>query len=116
MHEHITDRVVDAALEVHRALGPGHAESTYARCFGHELTLAKIPHRRRLSIPITYKGVAVGESHIVDFLVDDAVVVELRALDEARLLASLRLMKRRVGFIFDFNVPALRSGILRRVL
>jgi GxxExxY protein len=114
--ESISDRVIDAALEVHRALGPGHAESTYARCLSHELALRKIAHRRRVSVPITYKGVAVGENHVIDFVVDDSLVVELRPLDEVRLLASLRLMKCRVGFIFDFNVPALRSGILRRVI
>ena len=118
----ITDGVIGAAIEVHRALGLGLLESAYVQCLCHELHLRNLPFRRELSLPVSYKGLKLDCGYRVDMLVADAVLVEVKAVErlgpvhEAQLLTYLRLGGWKIGLLVNFNVPVLRDGIVRRVL
>src|SRR5262249_55982000 len=111
-----------AAIEVHRILGPGLLESIYQRALCHELTLRGVRHLPQQPVPVTYKGAALGNDLIMDLLVDDELVVELKAVDrlepihEAQLLTYLRLSGRRLGLLINFNVRLLKDGVRRRIL
>ena len=119
--EDTTGRIIGAAIEVHRALGPGLLESAYQRCLRHELTLRRIPFRYQLALPVTYKGEKIDCSYRIDFVIDD-VVVEIKsvaALDpihEAQLLTYMKLGQWRLGLLINFNVPVLSRGIRRLIL
>jgi GxxExxY protein len=118
----VTEGVIGAAIEVHRALGPGLLESAYVQCLCCELTLRNLPFRLELPLPVLYKGLKLDCGYRVDLLVADTVVVEVKAVErlapvhEAQLLTYLRLGGWKVGLLINFNVPVLRDGIVRRVL
>lgn len=118
----VTGTVIGAAIEVHRALGPGLLESAYEECLCRELSLRKIPFERQRSLPVKYKGVALDCGYRLDLLVADQVVVEVKAVEkllpihEAQLLTYLRLGGWKVGLLLNFNVPVLKQGIRRLVL
>ena len=118
----ITEAVIGAAIEVHRALGPGLLESAYTQCLYYELTLRKLPFETEVPLPVVYKGLKLDCGYRVDLVVAGAVVVEDKAgarftpVDEAQLLTYLRLGGWKVGLLINFNVPVLRDGIMRRVL
>ena len=116
-----TEPIIGAAIEVHKQLGPGLLESTYEECLCHELHLRGIQFQRQLDLPVIYKGLKLNCGYRIDLLVDDTVVVELKALEqilpvhEAQLLTYLRLTQKSVGLLINFNVPLLKDGIRRRV-
>ncbi len=118
----ITERVIGAAIEVHRALGPGLLESAYEECLAHELALGGVTFDRQRPLPVEYKGVMLDCEYRLDLLVENTVVVEIKAVSEiepvheAQLLTYLRLGGWRVGLLINFNVPVLKNGIRRRVL
>lgn len=118
----ITEEVIGAAIEVHRALGPGLLESAYCQCLCYELRLRKLPFRLESPLPVIYKGLRFNCGYRLDLLVADEVVVEVKAIErlapvhEAQLLTYLRLGGWKVGLLINFNVPLLRDGIVRRVL
>jgi GxxExxY protein len=118
----VTGTVIGAAIEVHRALGPGLLESAYEECLCRELSLRKIPFERQRSLPVKYKGVSLDCGYRLDLLVADQVVVEVKAVEkllpihEAQLLTYLRLGGWKAGLLLNFNVPALKRGIRRLVL
>ncbi len=118
----ITEAIIGAAIEVHRALGPGLLESAYEECLCRELGLRRIPFERQRLLPVEYKGLSLDCGYRLDLLVADAVVVEIKAVEnllpihEAQLLTYLRLGGWKVGLIINFNVPVLKRGIRRRVL
>jgi GxxExxY protein len=118
----LTHRVIGAAMEVHRHMGPGLLESVYQRCLEHELTLQGIAFRPQARLPLVYKGLALGEDFVIDIYSPDNLVVELKAVEkllpihEAQLLTYLRLSKTRVGLLINFNVSVLKEGIKRMVL
>jgi GxxExxY protein len=118
----ITEAIIGAAIEVHRALGPGLLESAYEECLCRELSLRHIPFERQRLLPVEYKGLSLDCGYRLDLLIADAVVVEIKAVEnllpihEARLLTYLRLGGWKVGLIINFNVPVLKRGIRRRVL
>lgn len=118
----LTQEIIGAAIEVHRTLGPGLLESAYELALCHEFRLRSIPFRRQVELPVSYKGVSLGPSLRMDLVVRDAVVVEVKAVEErspvhaSQLLTYLRLSGYRVGLLINFNVPVLKTGILRRVL
>ena len=120
--EELTANVIGAAMEVHRALGPGLLESTYEECMARELQLSGLRFERQVALPVAYKGVKLDCGYRLDFVVDQAVVLELKAVDtlrpihEAQLLTYLRLGGWTVGLLINFNVPVLRNGIKRVVL
>ena len=122
LHKELSDQIIGAAIEVHRELGPGLLESTYQACLAHELSLRGIPFVSQLDLPLTYKGVQPDVGYRIDLLVDDKIIVELKAVErvtpihEAQLLTYLRLLKKPVGLLLNFSVPVLRDGITRRVL
>lgn len=110
--------VVDAALEVHRYLGPGYLESIYEEALAVELTLRDLPFSRQIPIPVQYKGQPVGQGRL-DFLLDEALVVELKAVDallpvhKAQVISYLKATRRQLGLLINFNVAALSQGIQR---
>ena len=113
--------VVDAAMQVHSALGPGLLEGAYEACLAHELRLRGFHVATQLPLPITYKGVEIKLGYRADLLVDNAVLVELKAvrklvpLHEAQLLSYLKLSGHRVGLLTNFHVVHLKDGIKRLV-
>ena len=118
----LTGKIIGAAIEVHRALGPGLLESAYHACLAHELSLRGLSFQHEKPVPVEYKGVGLDCGYRLDFLVGDKVVVELKAVDaihpvhEAQILTYLKLTGCRVGLIINFNVPVLKDGIKRMVL
>ena len=117
----ITERIIGAAIEVHRVLGPGLLESVYEECLCYELSKAELKFRRQLDLPICYKEVKLESGLRIDLLVEDAVVVELKSVEflhpvfQAQLLTQLRLTGKRIGLLLNFNVPVLKKGIVRMV-
>jgi GxxExxY protein len=118
----LTGEIIGAAISVHRELGPGLLESVYQACMCRELGLRQIPFRSQVEVPVEYKACRLDCGYRIDIVVDDRVLVELKsveslsAIHESQLLTYLRLSKIRVGLLINFNVPALRQGIVRRVL
>jgi GxxExxY protein len=118
----ITEQLIAAAIEVHRALGPGLLESSYQICMAHECTLRKIPFEQQVPIKIAYKGIDLDGGYRIDFIIEKKVILELKAIEEvlpvheAQLLTYLKLTGIRVGLLINFNVPLLKNGIYRRVL
>lgn len=117
-----TGAIIAAAIEAHRALGPGLLESVYEECLCCELELRGIPFARQVPIPVEYKGVRSECGYRIDLLVQDEVVVEIKAVEaihpvhEAQLLTYMKLSGKRVGLLINFCVPVLKDGIVRRVL
>lgn len=118
----ITEAIIGAAIEVHRALGPGLLESAYEECLCRELKLRQIPFERQRELPVTYKGLELDCGYRLDLLVGNTVVIEIKAVDdlhpihEAQLLTYLKLGGWKTGLLINFNVPVLKHGIRRRVL
>ncbi len=118
----LTEEIIGAAIEVHKALGPGLLESSYEQCLSHELKLRGVPFQRQVSLPVEYKGVTLHSGYRLDMLVDKKVVVELKAVErferihEAQVLTYLKLGGWTVGLLINFNVPILKTGIKRVVL
>ena len=120
--DELSRKVIGAAIEVHRHLGPGLLENAYEECLCRELELRGIPFQRQHPIDIEYKGIIIEAAYRVDVLVADLVVIELKSVErlepihDAQLLTYLRLYKRWLGLLLNFNVPVLKDGIQRRVL
>jgi GxxExxY protein len=118
----LTEKIIGAAMEVHTALGPGLLESTYEECLAREMQLSGLAFERQVPLPVAYKGVKLDCGYRLDFLVERAVILELKATDmlrpihEAQVLTYLRLGGWTVGLLMNFNVPVLRNGIKRIVL
>jgi GxxExxY protein len=118
----LTRDIIGAASEVHRALGPGLLESSYAPCLRRELTLRGIPYRAEQTVRIEYKGVVLDPAYRVDLIVEDAVVVELKSVDrlisvhDAQVLTYMRLTSCPAGLLINFNVPKLVDGVKRLIL
>ena len=117
-----TDAIIGAAVEVHRALGPGLLESTYEMCLCHELNTREIPFERQVPIPVEYKGVKLDCGYRADVIVDSRILVEIKAIDallpihDAQLLTYLKLGGWKIGLLINFNVELLKHGLRRRVL
>ncbi|MEX2310381.1 MAG: GxxExxY protein [Pirellulales bacterium] len=120
--EDLTSQIIGAAIEVHRELGPGLLESAYEECFCHELNTRAISFRRQVPFPVAYKRVRLDCGYRADLIVDNRVVVELKAIDQltdlhkAQLLTYLRITRLKVGLLFNFNVEVLKNGLVRLVL
>ncbi len=122
MHENdIGERLIGCAIKVHRTLGPGLLESAYEACLGYELQKAELRFRRQVGLPIEYDGLKIDAGYRLDFLIEDKVVAELKSIERlapihaAQLLTYLRLGDFKLGYVFNFNVIELRSGIKRVV-
>ena len=118
----LSEVVIGSAIEVHRYLGPGLLESCYHSCLCRELDLRAIPYRSKVALPIEYKGVPVARGYVVDLLIADALIVELKAVDKllpvhcAQLMTYMRLLKLSAGLLMNFNVPLLPKGLHRILL
>ncbi len=118
----LTDKIIGAALEVHRTLGPGLLESAYAICLAHELMLREVPFEKEKPLPVRYKDILLDCGYRLDFLIDGKVIIELKSVDQlapihtAQLMTYMRLTGCRVGLLMNFNVEKLRDGIVRRVI
>jgi GxxExxY protein len=121
-HQDLTEKIIGAAIEVHRALGPGLLESIYQTCLAHEMALRGLRFEKEKPLPVEYKGVKLESGYRLDFVVDGKVVVELKAVDsihdvhKAQLLTYLKLTGCKVGLLLNFNSAVLKDGIERLVL
>ena len=117
----LTDKIIGAAIEVHRHLGPGLLESAYAECLCYELSQLGLRFQREVQLPISYKGIKLESVYKMDLLVEDTVVVELKATEDtppihaAQLLTYLKSSNRQVGLLINFNVMVLKNGLKRVV-
>ena len=120
-HETLTESIIGAAIEVHRELGPGLMESAYEECLCHELSLRRLSFQRQVPLPVHYKKVNLDCGYRMDLVVENTVIVELKAVEtlqpvhEAQLITYLKLSTKPVGLLINFNVPVLKDGIVRRV-
>jgi GxxExxY protein len=118
----LSEKIIGAAIEVHRYWGPGLYEEIYERSLCREFRIRNIPFENQPQVPLEYKGERVGENLRLDLWVDRKVVVEAKAVSEllpiheAQLLTYMRLTKSRVGLLINFNVLVLKDGIRRFVL
>lgn len=117
-----TNAVIGAAIEVHRTIGPGVLESTYHKCLRRELSLRGIPFKSEVKLPLEYKGVILNQAYVIDLLVNEAVVVELKCVSkllpihECQLLTYMRLRGLEAGLLINFKVPLLKDGLKRFLL
>jgi GxxExxY protein len=122
MHENeISKKIISAAIEVHRVLGPGLLESVYEDAVCHELYLRNLRFVRQLGVPILYKKIKLGTDLRLDLMIEEKVIVDLKAkdaitpIDKLKLLTYLRLSNRHLGLIINFHVNILHKGINRIV-
>lgn len=120
--ERIGKEIVDCAYKVHVKLGPGLLEKIYETCFCHELRKKNLKVLSQIRVPIKYDGLTFDEGFRIDVLVEDKVICELKAVNEmnpvyeAQLLTHLKLTKKRLGYLINFNVPLIKNGIKRIIL
>jgi GxxExxY protein len=119
MHVLLTEQIIGAAIEVHRAIGPGLLESTYEECLDRELRESGLVVSRQLVVPLTYKGKPLASTYRLDLIVDNRVIVEVKAVEKlarvhlAQMLSYLQHTGLRVGLILNFNSVILSDGIHR---
>jgi GxxExxY protein len=120
--EWLGKQIVDIAFHIHKALGPGLLESVYETCFCYELNKRKIPFITQKKVPIFYDNIEFAEGLRLDLLVDDLIIIELKAQEnyhpvwEAQLLSYLKLSNKRLEFIINFTVPLIKDDIKRMIL
>ena len=120
--DEIASKIIDAAYTVHKALGPGLLESVYEPCFCHELKKRGLGIQTQVVLPITYDGMNFDAGLRLDVVVEDCLIVELKAVEklhpvhEAQLLSYLRLTGKRLGLLINFCAPLIKDGIKRLVL
>ena len=120
--EWLAQQIVDIAYHLHVALGPGLLEKVYETCFCHELRKRNISFVTQQKVPIIHDGIEFAEALRLDILVDNKIIVELKAQEnyhpvwEAQLLSYLRLTNKSLGFIINFTVPLIKDGIKRKIL
>jgi GxxExxY protein len=119
MDQSITAKVIGAAIEVHRHLGPGLLEFTYELCLAREFDLRNIKYQKQMPCSLIYKDLAVDGACRIDFLIEDEVVLEIKSVETfsdihtSQLLTYLHLLRLRRGLLLNFNVPMLKNGIKR---
>ncbi len=115
----VTEKIIGCAINVHRALGPGLLESTYEVCLVHEISKAGLDVRSQVALPVVYDGIKLEAGYRIDLLVEDSVIVELKAVDsihpihEAQVISYLKLSGKKIGLLINFNVKLLKNGIKR---
>jgi len=117
----LSREIIGAAIEVHKALGPGLLESAYEECLCQELKMRNIPFERQVDLPIEYKGIKLSAGYRMDIVVENLLVLELKSVEkllpihQAQLITYLRLSNIWLGLLINFNVPILKQGIKRLV-
>jgi len=115
----LTEKVIGAAIHVHRELGPGLLESTYSECLAIELKDCCLHADREVTIPLRYKNVTVESAYRLDFIVEDTIIIECKAVEQllpihsAQVLTYLKLTDKKLGLLINFNVEVLHKGIKR---
>lgn len=118
----ISEQIIGAVIEVHKQLGPGLLESVYEVCLGQELSLRGVQFQAQVAVPVVYKGVRLAADFRADLIVENQIVVELKAIEkiqpvhQAQLLSYLKLAGYKLGLLINFNVPVLKQGIRRLIL
>jgi GxxExxY protein len=119
--DEISHRIIGAAIEVHRHLGPGLLESAYQSCLAFELKQLGLKVEEQKPLPVVYKQVKLDCGYRLDMVVEGEIIVEIKAIEkllaihDAQLLSYLRLTKKRVGLLMNFHVPVLKNGLKRIV-
>ena len=117
----LTNKIIGAAIDIHKELGPGLLESVYETCLVEELKLRGIHAESQVDLPLYYKNKILDKNFRIDVLVEDEIIVELKSVDELKpvhevqLVTYLKLSKKKLGLLINFNVPLLRDGIKRKV-
>ena len=117
----LTEQIIGCAIEVHKHLGPGLLESLYEKALVFELTQAGLRCQSQVVLPIVYKGSVIGE-HRLDLIVENEVILEIKAVErfdnvfQAQILSYIKLSRKRLGLLINFNVPVLKEGIVRVIL
>jgi GxxExxY protein len=118
---YFTGQILDAAITVHKIMGPGLLEPIYEDCLMKEFELREINALRQVAIPLNYKGFELNKHYVMDILVEDEIIVELKSVEkllpihEAQLISYLKLANKKVGLLINFNVPVLKDGFKRFV-
>ena len=117
--DEIGKAIVDAAFQVHKQLGPGLLEKVYEACLSYELQAKGLTVTRQMPVPISYKEIEFDEGFRLDLLVEDCVIIELKAVEksnplwQAQILSYLRLANKHLGYLINFNTPLFKHGIQR---
>jgi len=120
--EELVAKIYNAALRVHRKLGPGLLERIYETCLYHELIKLGLSVQRQINVPIVYDGIEFEEGYRIDLLVENTIIVELKASEkyhpvwQAQVLSYLKITGKRLGMIINFNTPLLKDGVQRVIL
>ena len=113
--------ILSAAITVHKEMGPGLLEAVYQQCLSKELSLRNIKVRSMVPIPLIYKGYPLNKDYVIDLLVEEEIILELKAVEsilpvhKAQIISYLKLADKRLGFLINFNVPLLKNGFSRFV-
>ena len=117
----LSKEILDAAITVHREMGPGLLESVYEHCLMKELEIRGILAENQVRVPLVYKGFDLKKDYRIDILVEQEIIIELKAVEivlpvhEAQIISHLKLTDKRLGFLINFNVPLLKNGFRRFV-
>jgi GxxExxY protein len=117
----LSSKIIGAAIEVHKALGPGLLESAYEECLCHEFGLRGLSNERQKPLPVTYKGKKLDCGYRLDIVVENTIILELKSCEKiepihkAQILTYLKLSGLSLGLLLNFNVPVMRGGIVRIV-
>jgi GxxExxY protein len=119
--EKIGAKIVDAAYHVHKELGPGLLESVYEYCLIEELKSRNLTVASQIKLPVIYKGKQLDKEFVMDILVENEIVIELKAVEqilpvhEVQLLTYMKLADKKLGYLINFNVPLIKHGIRRKI-
>jgi GxxExxY protein len=117
----LSSTIIGAAVEVHKALGPGLLESAYEECLSHELDLRNLVVERQKSLPLVYKGKQLDCGYRLDIVVENRIILELKSCEKieeihkAQLLTYLKISGLKLGLLLNFNMPVMKDGIVRIV-
>ena len=118
----LTDKIIGAAIEVHRNLGPGLLESAYETCLTYELEQTGLTVERQKALPLVYKNIKLDQGYRIDLFVEEKIVVELKVVEqitpvhEAQVLSYLKFSGCRIGLLLNFNTKLMKNGIHRFIL
>jgi len=122
LHEDLTEKIIGAAIEVHKSLGPGLLESAYEECLSYELLQRGLKIERQKPVQIVYKEVKLECGYRIDILVENKIILELKSIDAinpvhtAQVLTYLKFANKKLGLLINFNVTKLKNGIKRYIL
>jgi GxxExxY protein len=121
LYEDLTEKIIGAAIEVHKLLGPGLLESAYEECLDYELKSVGLNTKRQVPVPIVYKEIKLECGYRIDLLVEDKVIIELKSVEilnpvhEAQILTYMQFAEKRIGLLMNFNVTKFKNGFRRYI-